>query len=176
MKNNELKEVIMKTKQTIILSCVLVAVIIFSGLALADNPAKGARQGFGFKRHHSGGGLMLLAKYQQKNLMVQVLSEMTGQSAEAIETNLKGQRMRTVMRDLNIDRKAFRAAMQAKIRQRIISAAADGSITAEQEKKILEKMENRSKRRELMSRLVEKGIEDGTISQEDAQVLLRKRH
>ena len=37
-------------------------------------------------------------------------------------------------------------------------------------------MENRSKRRELMSQLIEKGIEDGTITQEDAQVLFRKRH
>ena len=43
------------------------------------------------------------------------------------------------------------------------------------EKDILAKMENRSKRRELMSQLIEKGITDGTITQEDAQMLLHKR-
>jgi hypothetical protein len=35
-------------------------------------------------------------------------------------------------------------------------------------------MENRSKRRELMSQLIEKGIEDGTLTQEEAQILMRK--
>jgi hypothetical protein len=164
----------MKTKHTLILSCVLVVGIIFSGLALAENPAKGARQGFGFKRHHSGGDLVMLAKYQQKNLMVQVLSEMTGQPAKAIEAKFKEQRVRTVMQDLDIDRQAFRTAMHAKISQRVKSAAADGSITTEQEQEILEKMENRSQRRELMNRLVDNGLADGTITQEQAQLLMRK--
>ena len=164
----------MKTKHTIILSCVLVVGIIFSGLALAENPAKGARQGFGFKRHHSGGGLVMLAKYQQKNLMVQVLSEMTGQPVKTIEAKFKEQRMRSVIEELGIDHEAFRTAMHAKINQRIKSAVADGSITKEQEQELLEKIENRSQRRELMSRLVEKGLADGTITQEQAQVLMRK--
>lgn len=164
----------MKTKCTVILSCVLAVGIVFSGLALADDAAKGRHRGFGFKRHHSSAGLMLLAKYQQKNLIVQTLSEMTGESAEAIEIQLKDQRMRTVMEELDVDREAFRAAVRAKIRQRINSAAASGSITAEQEKEILEKMESRSQRRELMSRLVEKGVADGTITQEQAQLLMRK--
>jgi polyhydroxyalkanoate synthesis regulator phasin len=66
--------------------------------------------------------------------------------------------------------------MKAKVNKRIKQAVANGSITPEQQKDILEKMENRSKRRELMSQLIEKGIEDGTITQEDAQMLLRKRH
>lgn len=164
----------MKTKHTIILSCVMVVGIIFSGLALADGQARGERRGSGFSRHHSGGGLMLLARYQQKNLMVQTLSEMTGQSTQVIETRLNGQRMRAVMEDLGIDREAFRTAMQAKISQHVKSAAADGSITTEQEKEILEKMEARSQRREIMSQLVEKGIADGTITQEQAQMLMRK--
>ena len=164
----------MKTKHTIILSCVLVMGLIFSGLSLADDPTKGARQGFGFKRHRSGGGLMLLAKYQQKNLMIQTLSEMTGQSAEAIETQLKGRRMRAVMEDLDIDRQALRKTLQAKVNRLVKSAAANGSITAEQEKEILDKMETHSQRREITSRLVEKGVADGTITQEQAQMLMQK--
>jgi hypothetical protein len=35
-------------------------------------------------------------------------------------------------------------------------------------------MEDRAQRRELMSRLIEKGIEDGTITQEQAQTLIRR--
>jgi hypothetical protein len=162
-------------KKHIIISCVLVIGIIFSGLALADSQRTGHRKGLGFKQHHKGGGLQLLAGYQQKNLRVQVLSELTGQPVEAIQLKLKDKRMRSVMQALNIDRQAFRDAMQAKERERIKQAVTDGSITPEQEKEILAKMETHSKRRELMSKLIEKGIEDGTITRDEARMLMHKQ-
>jgi hypothetical protein len=162
-------------KKHIIISCVLVIGIIFSGLALADSQRTGHRKGLGFKQHHKGGGLQLLAGYQQKNLRVQVLSELTGQSVEAIQLKLKDKRMRSVMQALNIDRQAFRDAMQAKERERVKQAVTDGSITPEQEKEILAKMETHSKRRELMSKLIEKGIEDGTITRDEARMLMHKQ-
>lgn len=164
----------MKKKHTII-SCVLIVGIIFSGLALADSQRTGHRKGHGFKQHHKGYGLQLLAGYQQKNLRVQVLSELTGQSVEAIQLKLKDQGLRGVMQELNIDRQAFRDAMQAKERARIQQAVADGSITPAQEKEILAKIDNRNKRRELMSKLIEKGIEDGTITRDEARMLMHKR-
>ncbi|MGD8883348.1 MAG: hypothetical protein PVI82_15730, partial [Desulfobacterales bacterium] len=145
-----------------------------SGPAFAGSQGKGHRQGFGFKGRPMG-GLMLLARYQQENLMVQVLSEMTGQKPETIRTKLNDQRMRTVMQELDIDRQEFRSAMQAKVSEQVKQAVADGTITPQQEKDILEKMENRSKRREAMRKLIEKGIADGTITQEEAQVL-RPKH
>ena len=163
------------TKKHIIISCVLVVGIIFCGLALADSQRTDHRKGLGFKQHHKGGGLQLLAGYQQKNLRIQVLSEMTEQSVEAIRLELKDQRTRSVMQELNIDRQAFRDAMQAKVRERIKQALTDGSITPEQEKEILAKMETHSKRRELMSKLIEKGIEDGIITRDEARMLMRKQ-
>ncbi|MEE9496605.1 MAG: hypothetical protein V3V39_08780 [Desulfobacterales bacterium] len=164
----------MKKIQTIIVASLLVMGMVLSGPAFAESQGKGDRQRFGFKQRHNRGGLMLLAKYQQKNLMVQVLSEMTGQSAADISTKLEEQRMRAVMQELNIDRQAFRDAMHAKVGERVKQAVANGSITPEQEKEILANMENRSKRREVMKQLIEKGLEDGTISQEQAQMLMRK--
>jgi hypothetical protein len=165
----------MKKIQTIIVASFLVMGMVLCGPAFADGQGKGDRQGFGFKQRHKGGGLMLLAIYEQKNLAVQVLSDLTKQSAEAVSAKLKEQGMRAVMQDLNVDRQVFRNAMKAKVNERIRQAAVNKSITPEQEKEILTKMENRSKRRELMSQLIEKGIKDGTITQEDAQMLLRKR-
>lgn len=165
----------MKKIQTIIVASFLVMGMVLCGPAFADGQGKGDRQGFGFKQRHKGGGLMLLAIYEQKNLAVQVLSDLTKQSTEAVSAKLKEQGMRAVMQDLNVDRQVFRNAMKAKVNERIRQAAVNKSITPEQEKEILTKMENRSKRRELMSRLIEKGIKDGTITQEDAQMLLRKR-
>jgi len=74
----------MKRKH-IIISCVLVFGIIFSGLALADSQRTGHRKSLGFKQHQKGGGLQLLATYQEKNLRVKVLSEMTGVSVKTIQ-------------------------------------------------------------------------------------------
>ena len=162
-------------KKHIIISCVLVVGIIFSGLALAESHRTGYPNSFGYRQHHKGSGLQMLAEYQQKNLKVQVLSEMTGQSVEALQLKLKAQRMRNMMQELNIDRQAFRDAMQAKEKERIKQAVADGSIMPQQEKDILAKMETRAKRRELMSKLIEKGIEDGIITRDEARMLMHKR-
>ena len=162
-------------KKHIIISCVLVVGIIFSGPALADSQRPGHRKGQGFKQHHKGGDLQLLAGYQQKNLRVQVLSEMTGVPVEAIQLKLKDQGLRSVMQEMNIDRRAFGNAMQVKVKERIKQAAADGNITAEQEKEILSKIENRAKQREIMRKLIDKGIEDGIITQDDARMLRRKQ-
>lgn len=161
----------MKKIQTIIVASVLVMGMILSGPAFADSQEKGDWQHFGFKQRHHGGDLMLLTHYQQKNLMIQALSEMTGQSTEAISTKLQQQRMRNVMQELNIDRETFRTAMRIKAIELIQKSAESGTITPEQAKDILAKLKNHSKRRELMSKLIENGIADGTITQEEAQML-----
>lgn len=165
----------MKKIQTIIVASVLVMGMVFCGPAFAGSQGKGDRRGFAVSQRHKGGGLMLLARYQQINLVVQVLSEMTGQETEAISTKLKQQRMPTVMQELDIDLEEFRAKIQAEVRNRVEQAAKNGTITAAQEQEILTNMENRSKRREVMQQLIEKGIEDGTITQEQAQMLRPKR-
>ncbi|MGD9135861.1 MAG: hypothetical protein PVH42_03835 [Desulfobacterales bacterium] len=162
-------------KKSIIISCILAAGIIFSGLALAGSQRTGHHKGHGFRQHHKSSGLLLLARYQQKNLRVQVLSELTEQPVEAIQLKLKNQRLRCLMKELNIDRQTFRDAMQAKEKELINQAAVDGSITPKQESEILSKIENRNKRRELMSKLIEKGIENGTITRDEARMLMHNR-
>jgi polyhydroxyalkanoate synthesis regulator phasin len=164
----------MKKIQTIAVAGVLVIGMAISGMALATGPGDRSRRGFGFQHSHQNQALMLLTRYQQQNIKRQVLSELSGQSLEAIDQKLKSRHMRAVIEELGVDRQAFRSAMQAKFNNLIKQAEANGTITAEQEKDIFEKMENRAKRRELMSRLIEKGIEDGTITQEQAQTLMHK--
>jgi hypothetical protein len=164
----------MNKKHTIIISCVLAMGIVVSGLAFAGGKGAYGRRGGGLPGAHNDFALILLARYQQKNLMLQTLSEMSKQPVEAITAKLKDQRMRTVMQELGIDRHAFATAMRIKAIERIQTSAESGTITPEQAKDILEKMDHRSQRRELMSQLVENGIKDGTITQEQAGLLLRK--
>lgn len=164
----------MKKIQTVIVAGVLAIGIVICGMALAKGPGDRPQRGFGFRHPQENQALMLLTLYQHQNLKSQVLSELSGQSTEAINQKLKSQRMHAVIEALGIDRQAFRNAIQTKTNNLIKQAALNGTITPEQEKAIFEKMENRVKRRELMSRLIEKAIEDGTITQEQAQTLMGK--
>jgi hypothetical protein len=107
-------------------------------------------------------------------MMVQTLSDISGQPIDAIQTKLKDQRMGAVMQELNIDRQAFHTAMRIKSIELIQKSAKSGTITPEQAKDIIEKMKNRSQRQELMSQLIEKGINDGTITTDQAQMLMGK--
>jgi hypothetical protein len=163
-------------KTHIIIGCVVAISIIISGPAFAGSERRGHGKNFGHKHHAKGSGLQLLAWYQQKNLKILTLSEMTEQSTEAIQLKLEDRGLHSLMQELNVDRQELYAAMQAKIKVRIRQAVSDESITPEQEKEILAKMEARSKRRALMRKLIEKGIEDGTITQEEAWLLMRKRY
>ena len=164
----------MKTKLTIIISCILVAGIIISGLAFADVMGNRGHRGAGFRSPQSAFALVLLLKYQQKNLFVQTLSDMAGQPVEAIQAKLKNQRMHTAMQELKVDRQAFHTAMRIKSIELIQKSAEVGTITPEQARDILAKMKTQSQRRELMNQLVEKGIADGTITSEEAQMLRGK--
>ena len=165
----------MKTKHTTIIICVLAAAIIISGLAFAAGDwGNRGRRGAGFHRPHRDFALSLLVKYQQENMMVQTLSDISGQPIDAIQSKLKDQRMGTVMQELNIDRQAFHTAMRIKSIELIQKSAKSGIITPEQAKDIIEKMKNRSQRRELMSQLIENGINDGTITTDQAQMLMGK--
>ena len=119
-------------------------------------------------------GLALLVKYQMDNLVVQALSEISGQSVEELEAKLQDQRMPDLLKDSGVDRKSFHSVMRAKINNLVKQATNSGSITPEQEKDILDKMERHVQRHELMTRLIEKGVEDGTITPEQARILLRR--
>lgn len=144
------KEASMKKRQAIlIVSIVLVTGIALFAVAFADADRGLNGRGFGKHRQHKGFALALLARYQVKNLAAQTLSEMSGQSVEKINQKLENQRPRSVVQELDIDHEAFQNAMQGKIRGLVRQAAENGSITPDQEKTILAKMEDQAQRRTL---------------------------
>ena len=106
--------------------------------------------------------------------MVQTLAEITNQSVEKVRLRLKEKRLRSVLEDYGVEREAFRTAMRSKTIAMVKQAAVNGSITTEQEKEIFEKMEKRAQRHALMTQLIEKGLADGTITPEQAQMLKRR--
>lgn len=161
-----------KPISVVILTVVLAITLIGVGIAAeqTERPFAGAKH-----RHHRDGGLKIASRYIHQNMAAQVLSDMTGQPIDTIRQQVEGQRLRTVLDDYQIDRKVFQTAMRSKINALINILAENGYITPTQEKTIVEKMDRQLQRRELMNRLIEKGIEDGTITSEQALVLSHKR-
>ena len=154
----------MKNVKTIILVCALVLGIGLCGSAMAE----------GHGGHHRGGGPMFLGRMVQHNMMVQVLSQLSKQPEDTIKQQLKEQHLRGVLSTYNIDKKAFHSAMKTKFTALTKLLTDNGYLTAEQNAKIQDRMTKFAERRQLMMTLVEKGVSDGTISQEQADLLLHK--
>ena len=165
----------MKKNLAVIAISVLLAGVMLAVVAAAANEQGRPYPEFGHRSHHGGNPLQMMSRYLYQNLMAQTLAEMTGQPVESMSQQLRDRRPRAVIEEHGIDRTAFRTAMQAKVNALIRQFAENGYITPEQEKNIAEKMERRAQRRALMTRLVAKGLEDGTITEEEARILTPKR-
>ena len=164
----------MKKNSTISVIILLVFALAFSGTVFAAGPPEPSS---GFHRHHGrhgDGGAKLLNRYVRENLAVQALSEMTGQPAETIALKLRDERLHDLLSEYQIDREAFRTSMHTKMKDLVNQLAKTGYLTPQQEKEIVDRMEFRSQRRALMTRLIEKGIADGTLTEEQAQLLMHK--
>jgi hypothetical protein len=119
---------------------------------------------------------MVLSHLVRHNMVVQVLSELSKQPADTIRKQLKDQHLPDVLKAYNVDFKAFHDAMRTKTTALINLLTNNGYITAEQSKKVREGMDKVAQRNQLMTLLVEKGLADGTLTQEQAQMLVPKQH
>lgn len=163
-------------KAQLMIAFLLVMGMAFSGTAFAERPGAGGfpHRGFKSQRPHGMMGFSLLTKYQLNNMRVQVLSRITKQPENIIRKKLRNSHLRAVLTEYKIDRKAFHDGMLAKMRRLVKQAAKNGSITPEQKKDILAKMEHQAQRRDIMAQLIEKGVKDGTITGEQARMLRHK--
>jgi hypothetical protein len=168
----------MKKNQTIIVIGVLLISLVFIGAALAAGMRDDAGRGFRHRGAHGKDGLGPMSLYVKQTMAVSVLAELSGQPAETVRQKLEGQRLREFLSENNIDRQDFQTAMQAKANALVQYLAAGGYITSDQAKEYSDRIERksqlRSERRELMNQLIEKGLADGTITPEQAQMLQPK--
>ena len=169
----------MKKNQTIFVIGVLLIGLVFCAAALAAGMGDDSGRGFRHRGAHGKDGFGPLSYYVKQNLAVSVLAELSGQPADTVRQKLEDQRLREFMSEFSIDRQAFKTAMQAKVNALIQYLATGGYITQDQAKEYSDRIERRSQlrseRRELMNQLIEKGLADGTITEEQAQMLKPKR-
>ena len=169
----------MKKNQTIMVVGALLISLVFIGVALAAGMGDDAGPGFRHRGAHGKDGLGPMTNYVKQTMAVSVLAELSGQPAETVRQKLEDHQLRGFMAENNIDRQAFHTAMQAKMNALVQYLAAGGYITQDQAKEYTDRVERksqlRSERRDLMNQLIEKGVADGTITPEQAQMLQPKR-
>ncbi|OQX21900.1 MAG: hypothetical protein BWK80_31915 [Desulfobacteraceae bacterium IS3] len=133
------------------IAILMVMGMILSGIVFADEITKGKPQG---TRPPCPNGAFLpgppkghpadLGKYLHDNMLVEALSEITGQSAETIKTALETQHPEAVMETYGVDFEAFRTLMDGKTVAMAEKAAECGLITQEQAAEIAEKIAARA--------------------------------
>lgn len=106
-----------------------------------------------------------------QNFAAQVISELTFQAVGDVKQRLREDRLPDVLKRYGVDPEMFHSAMQTRMLSITRQLAEKGFISADQEKEITDQVEKRAKAHAVIKRLIEKAIQDGSISQEEAQML-----
>ena len=88
--------------------------------------------------------------------------------------NCKKERLPAVLAEYQVDRKAFSDAMHAKVQDLLGKLVDSNYLTVDQRNQLLARMDQYAQRRALMKSLIDKAITDGTITPEQAQMLLKR--
>jgi hypothetical protein len=153
--------------------------MVLAGLALyvaADvaAPQDQTNPGYGNRRGEGKGGPWLLMRYVRENMAAQTVAEITKQPVEVIRKKLEEQRLPAVLVEYQVDRKAFSDGMHAKV-QDLLGRLVEGSyLTVDQKTQILAQMDQFAQRRELLKSLIDRAVTDGTITPDQAQMLLKR--
>jgi hypothetical protein len=171
----------MKKVRMLVLNSALFLGIILSGTGCAAGPPDHPPRMGGPGGRQGGGDPMLLARAVQKNIMAQALSQLTGQPADSLEEKLKERQLPALLDEYRIDRKAFHDAMRVKMSALVRLLTGNGYLSETDGEKVLEQSQEgdrpagrgdeMAKRREIMSRLIKKGLADGTITRQEAELL-----
>jgi hypothetical protein len=162
-----------KTLSIIAISVVLVG-LAFYVAATAANPQDQANPGSGHPRMLAKSGPGQLMRYVRENMAAQAISEIKNQPVEIIREKLQKERLPAVLAEYQIDRKAFSEAMHAKVQDLLGKLVESSYLTADQKNQVLAQMDQFVQRRALMKSLIDKAITDGTITPEQAQMLLKR--
>ncbi|GEM_PF-3048893 len=88
---------------------------------------------------HAGG---LLGKYLHDNMMTEALSELSGQTVDAVKAEIEAQGLRAVFETYSIDQAAFRTLMDSKTVKLAQQAAGCGLLTQDQATAIAQEIES----------------------------------
>ena len=163
----------MKKGLTIVALVLVAAVSVYLGANAANPPDQtGTATGY----HKAKGGAPMLNQFVRRNMVAQTISGITGLPVDEIRQQLESQRLPDVLAAHNVDRKAFADGMKTRFQTLLGQLSNNGYLTDAQKSQIISRMDKFAERRALLKSLVDKGLADGTLTQEQAQTLIGKPH
>lgn len=126
--------------------------------------------------HQAKGGPHLLTRFVRANMAAQTIAEISKRPVDDIRKQLEEQRLPAVLAANNVDRTAFAEGMRTRFQSLLGQLSNNGYLTADQKNLIISRMDQFAERRALLKGLVDKALADGTITQEQAQTLLKRPH
>ncbi|MBI5578374.1 MAG: hypothetical protein HY895_04405 [Deltaproteobacteria bacterium] len=133
-----------------------------------DSPSSG--------NHQTKSGPHLLMRYVRANMAARTIAEISKQPVDTIRKKLEEQRLPAVLTEYHVDRKAFAQGMRTKFQDLLGQLKDDGYLTIDQRDHILMQVDRYRQRRTLMKGLIDKGLTDGTITPDQAEMLLKRPH
>lgn len=161
----------MKTALSVIALAVLLGLSVYLVTFAADFPDH-VSPGYGI--HQAKSGPHLLMRYVRANMAAQTIAEITQQPVDAIRKKLGEQRLPGLLAEYHVDRKAFAQGMRIKFQGLLGQLQDDGYLTIDQRDQILTQVDQHRQRRTLMKSLIDKSLTDGTITPDQAAMLLKK--
>jgi hypothetical protein len=162
-----------KSLSIVSIFAVIVSLAFFFG-ATASNSQDQAPPGSGRPRMLAKSGPGQLARYVRENMAAEAIAGIAKQPVDTIRKELQEKRLPAVLQEYQIDRKAFADAMQAKFQDLLGKLVESNYLTVDQRSRILARMDQHAQRRQLMQSVIDKAVTDGTISPDQAQMLLRR--
>jgi hypothetical protein len=162
-----------KTLSIITVSVVLVG-LAFYVAATAANPQDQTNPGSGHQRMPAKSGPGQLIRYVRENMAAQTISEITQVPVDAVRGKLKAERLPAVLAEYQVDRKTFSEAMHAKVQVLLGKLVDSNYLTVDQRDQFLARMDQYAQRRVLMKSLIDKALTEGTITPDQAKMLLNR--
>ena len=162
----------MNKSLTMFATLVVIVGLCFYLVAFGANAQVQANQDFGSEQNKSGPHPLM--RYVRGNMAAQAVSEITKEPVDAIRTKMKDGRLPAVLAEYQIDRRAFSEAMRARVQALLGTLVESNYLTADQRDQVLARMDQYAQRRVLMKSLIDKAVTDGTITPDQAQMLLKR--
>lgn len=157
------------------LSIITVAVVLGLSVYLVSSAANFPDQGRpGSGIHQTKGGPHLLIRFVRTNMAAQTIAEINKQPVDTLRKKIEEQGLPAVLAEYQVDRKAFAEGMRAKFQDLLGQLSNGGYLTADQRNQILTQIDQYAERRTLMKGLIDKALTDGTITPDQAQMLMKR--
>jgi hypothetical protein len=162
----------MRKPLLIVATFVVLVGLCFYLVASVANSQVQADQGPGRERVKSGPSLLM--RYVRGNMVAQTIAGITKDPVDTIRKKLEEQHLPAVLAEYNVDRKAFAEGMHTRFQALLGQLSNDGYLTIDQKNLVLTQMDQNAQRRTLMKGLIDKAVKDGTITPDQAQMLLKR--